>query len=43
VQEVCAQEEPLLDDKGGGTIAACHFPLTETEAKLRLPTALARR
>jgi oligopeptide/dipeptide ABC transporter ATP-binding protein len=39
-QEVCATEEPLLGDKGKGTLAACHFPLTEEEVALRLPAAL---
>jgi oligopeptide/dipeptide ABC transporter ATP-binding protein len=40
VQERCSAEEPLLEDKGTGTLAACHFPLTEDEVKLRLPVAL---
>lgn len=39
-QERCSAEEPLLEDKGSGTLAACHFPLTEDEVKLRLPVAL---
>ena len=26
-QEVCSIEEPLLEDKGTGSLAACHFPL----------------
>ncbi|HKO26744.1 MAG TPA: dipeptide ABC transporter ATP-binding protein [Solirubrobacteraceae bacterium] len=39
-QEVCSQEEPLLELKSGNDLAACHFPLTESEVKLRLPTAL---
>jgi oligopeptide/dipeptide ABC transporter ATP-binding protein len=39
-QPVCSQEEPPLEDKGTGTVAACHFPLTEEEARLRLPAAL---
>jgi oligopeptide/dipeptide ABC transporter ATP-binding protein len=39
-QEVCSQEEPPLEYKGTETMAACHFPLTEAEVKLRLPTAL---
>ena len=33
-------EDPPLENKGGGTMAACHFPLTEEEVRLRLPTAL---
>ncbi|MGI8903738.1 MAG: ABC transporter ATP-binding protein [Solirubrobacteraceae bacterium] len=39
-QSRCSQDEPPLSDKGGGTLAACHFPLTEEEVKLRLPVAL---
>ena len=30
-QERCSIEEPLLVDKGSGTRAACHFPLTREE------------
>jgi oligopeptide/dipeptide ABC transporter ATP-binding protein len=30
-QERCSIEEPLLEDKGSGTRAACHFPLTREE------------
>jgi oligopeptide/dipeptide ABC transporter ATP-binding protein len=41
-QEICSTEEPLLEDKGNESVAACHFPLTESEVKLRLPAALAR-
>ena len=25
-QDICASEEPLLRDMGGGQFAACHFP-----------------
>ncbi len=32
-QEVCSIEEPLLEDKGAGSIAACHFPLGANEVK----------
>ncbi len=39
-QELCSTEEPLLAEKGSGTRAACHFPLTEDEVRLRLPAAL---
>jgi oligopeptide/dipeptide ABC transporter ATP-binding protein len=39
-QALCSTEEPLLDDKRSGTRAACHFPLTEDEVRLRLPAAL---
>ncbi|MGI8572409.1 MAG: ABC transporter ATP-binding protein [Solirubrobacteraceae bacterium] len=41
-QELCAQDEPPLESKGSGTMAACHFPLTEEEAQARLPAALTR-
>src|SRR5437588_4792253 len=30
-QARCSIEEPLLEDKGSGTLAACHFPLTREE------------
>jgi oligopeptide/dipeptide ABC transporter ATP-binding protein len=41
-QELCGTEEPPLEDKGGGTVAACHFPLTEDEVRLRLPPAMSK-
>jgi peptide/nickel transport system ATP-binding protein/oligopeptide transport system ATP-binding protein len=41
-QELCSTEEPLLGDQGTGTDAACHFPLTEEEVRLRLPAALSQ-
>jgi peptide/nickel transport system ATP-binding protein len=31
-QELCSEQEPLLEDKGSGTRTACHFPLTREEA-----------
>jgi oligopeptide/dipeptide ABC transporter ATP-binding protein len=39
-QDVCSQQEPPLGDKGNGTLAACHFPLTREEVEARLPAAL---
>ena len=30
-QELCSVEDPPLEDKGTGTDAACHFPLTREE------------
>jgi oligopeptide/dipeptide ABC transporter ATP-binding protein len=39
-QEVCSTVEPPLESKGGENVAACHFPLTEDEVRLRLPSAL---
>jgi oligopeptide/dipeptide ABC transporter ATP-binding protein len=38
-QELCAREEPPLEDKGGGSIAACHFPLSPNEVKERIAAA----
>jgi peptide/nickel transport system ATP-binding protein/oligopeptide transport system ATP-binding protein len=42
-QEKCSQDEPLLESKPGGTVAACHFPLTDDEVARRLPPALSAR
>ena len=39
-QAICSEHEPALVDKGGGTVAACHFPLTREEADSRLPAVL---
>ncbi len=39
-QALCSQDDPPLEDKGNNTRAACHFPLTLDEVKLRLPAAL---
>jgi peptide/nickel transport system ATP-binding protein/oligopeptide transport system ATP-binding protein len=38
----CSQDEPFLDRKAGGTLAACHFPLTDEEVATRLPVALSQ-
>jgi oligopeptide/dipeptide ABC transporter ATP-binding protein len=38
-QEICSQVEPPLEPKGMGTVAACHFPLTQEEAAQRVATA----
>jgi peptide/nickel transport system ATP-binding protein/oligopeptide transport system ATP-binding protein len=35
----CNVEEPLLDAKEGGNLAACHYPLTDAEIVERVPTA----
>jgi peptide/nickel transport system ATP-binding protein/oligopeptide transport system ATP-binding protein len=40
-QQLCTQEEPPLEDKGGGSIAACHFPLSANEVAERVPAAAA--
>jgi peptide/nickel transport system ATP-binding protein/oligopeptide transport system ATP-binding protein len=37
----CNVEEPFLDVKQGGNLAACHFPLTDEEIAQRVPTAAA--
>jgi peptide/nickel transport system ATP-binding protein len=42
-QELCWTEEPLLADKGEGTLAACHFPLTREEVSQQLPATLVAR
>jgi peptide/nickel transport system ATP-binding protein/oligopeptide transport system ATP-binding protein len=42
-QEVCTVEEPLLDRKTGGNLAACHFPLTDDEVRERVPVAAAEQ
>jgi peptide/nickel transport system ATP-binding protein/oligopeptide transport system ATP-binding protein len=41
-QPVCSQDEPPLEPKGQGTVAACHFPLTRDEVAERVTTASAR-
>jgi oligopeptide/dipeptide ABC transporter ATP-binding protein len=38
-QAICAEVEPPLEPKGKGTIAACHFPLTQEEVAERVATA----
>jgi oligopeptide/dipeptide ABC transporter ATP-binding protein len=38
-QEVCREEDPPLEIKEGGNVAACHFPLTDAEVLERVPTA----
>jgi peptide/nickel transport system ATP-binding protein/oligopeptide transport system ATP-binding protein len=35
----CNVEEPLLEMKDGGNLAACHYPLTDQEIARRVPTA----
>jgi len=39
-QELCSQDEPLLELKGTRSVTACHFPLTESEVRDRLGAAL---
>jgi peptide/nickel transport system ATP-binding protein/oligopeptide transport system ATP-binding protein len=38
-QEICRTQEPELEPKEGGNIAACHFPLTDAEVAERIPAA----
>jgi len=38
-KEICSIEEPPLESKGAGTVAACHFPLTREEVAERVATA----
>jgi peptide/nickel transport system ATP-binding protein/oligopeptide transport system ATP-binding protein len=38
-QDLCHQDEPLLERKDGGNIAACHFPMTDAEVLDRVPTS----
>jgi oligopeptide/dipeptide ABC transporter ATP-binding protein len=38
-EEICRQEEPQLERKEGGNVAACHFPLTDEEVLERVPSA----
>jgi len=38
-QEICRTVEPALEVKDGGNVAACHFPLTDTEVAERVPSA----
>jgi oligopeptide/dipeptide ABC transporter ATP-binding protein len=42
-QPKCSEDEPPLEPKPGGSIAACHFPLTDEEVQTRLPVALSRQ
>jgi oligopeptide/dipeptide ABC transporter ATP-binding protein len=39
--ELCAQEEPALDLRGGPHAVACHFPLSEESAVAREAATLA--
>jgi peptide/nickel transport system ATP-binding protein/oligopeptide transport system ATP-binding protein len=42
MQQVCAEQEPLLELKGERDLTACHFPLTEEEAAERTGTSASR-
>jgi oligopeptide/dipeptide ABC transporter ATP-binding protein len=38
-QEICRTDDPPLEAKEGGNLAACHFPLTDAEVAERIPTS----
>ena len=38
-QEVCRNDDPPLETKDGGNLAACHFPLSDAEVLERVPAA----
>ncbi|HEY1774749.1 MAG TPA: dipeptide ABC transporter ATP-binding protein [Solirubrobacteraceae bacterium] len=40
--DICSVEEPQLTDMGNGTLAACHFPITDDEVASLLPIARER-
>ena len=42
-QPKCSEDDPPLERKAGGTVAACHYPLTDDEVTARLPVALSRQ
>jgi oligopeptide/dipeptide ABC transporter ATP-binding protein len=42
-QPKCSEDDPPLERKAGGTVAACHYPLTDEEVTARLPVALSRQ
>ena len=39
VEGTCDVQDPPLEAKEGGNLAACHFPLTDQEVAERIPTA----
>ncbi len=38
-QDICREQEPQLEVKDGGNVAACHFPLSDAEVLERVPAA----
>jgi peptide/nickel transport system ATP-binding protein/oligopeptide transport system ATP-binding protein len=40
-EAMCSTQDPRLVDKGEGTLAACHYPLTDEERDLRVPGRVA--
>jgi peptide/nickel transport system ATP-binding protein/oligopeptide transport system ATP-binding protein len=41
VQQICREETPELTPKDGGSLAACHFPLTDAEVAVQVPSLAA--
>jgi oligopeptide transport system ATP-binding protein len=41
-QSKCSEVDPVLERKAGGSVAACHYPLTDDEVASLLPIGLAR-
>ncbi|MGO9957079.1 MAG: ABC transporter ATP-binding protein [Solirubrobacteraceae bacterium] len=41
-QALCSEHDPPLERKAGGSVAACHYPLTDDEVAARLPIVLSR-
>jgi peptide/nickel transport system ATP-binding protein len=37
VQQICREQAPELTPKPGGSLAACHFPLTDAEVAAQIP------
>jgi oligopeptide/dipeptide ABC transporter ATP-binding protein len=37
VQPICREQTPPLSPKAGGSLAACHFPLTDAEVAAQIP------
>ena len=42
-QEICRTDDPPLEVKDGGNVAACHFPLTDAEVADRIPSVRIKR
>ncbi len=42
-QDVCSQDDPALERKEGGNLAACHFPLSDPEVIELVPTSQLQR
>ena len=42
-QDICSQDDPALEPKDGGNLAACHFPLSDSEVTELVPTSQLQR